>query len=214
MTELQTPAGGQAPPPLAYDLADHFLACSKLGRYLTVADGSRFVITDDLRSGKIVHEAAAIAATYSKDFLVAQSALLPLSGSIERMPTRRRDRYERLFDLIAEQTLSDEVRGSAESLLAARFREAEIRVIESRLRDKLSPARMRYRAFLGVVKKLIEAKISGPLFLDEFRDFTQAVAARWISASTASVLITFSAPPRCRRRSKSSSPWKSSAIRP
>ena len=52
---------GQSPP-RPYDLADHFLACAKLGRYLTVATGSRFLITDDLRGGNILHEAAAVAA--------------------------------------------------------------------------------------------------------------------------------------------------------
>jgi hypothetical protein len=34
------------------DLADHFLACSKLGRYLTLFDESRFVITDDFSQGQ------------------------------------------------------------------------------------------------------------------------------------------------------------------
>ncbi len=161
-----------------YDLADHFLACSKLGRYLTVADGSRFVITDDLRSEKIHHEAAAVAAIYSKDFLVAQAALLPLGARVDKMATAQRDKYERLFDLITEQTLCAEVRGSAESMIESRFREAEIRAIDSQLRDKLSPARIRYRAFLGVVKKMIDGKVEGDTFLDEFRDFTQTVAGK------------------------------------
>ena len=47
-----------------YDLADHFLTCAKLGRYLTVASGSRFVITDDLRLHTMHHEAAAVAAIF------------------------------------------------------------------------------------------------------------------------------------------------------
>lgn len=161
-----------------YDLADHFLACSNLGRYLTVADGSRFVITDDLRSEKILPEAAAVAAIYSKDFLVAQAALLPMGARVEGMSTSRRDKYERLFNLIAEQTLCAEVRGSAKAMMEARFREAEIRALDSQLRDKLSPARMRYRTFLGVVKKMIDGKMGGDTFLDEFRDFTQTVAGK------------------------------------
>ena len=45
------------------DLADHFLWCSKLGRYLTVSDGSRFVITDDFRDAPVQPEAAAVAST-------------------------------------------------------------------------------------------------------------------------------------------------------
>ena len=89
-----------------YDLADHFLACAKLGRYLTVASGNRFVITDDFRDVNLIHEAAAVAAIYSKDFLVAQAALMPLSGSIATMQSSVRDKYERLFHLIEEQTLS------------------------------------------------------------------------------------------------------------
>ncbi len=165
-------------PKKRYDLADHFLVCSKLGRYLTVADGSRFVITDDLRSEKMLHEAAAVAAIYSKDYLVAEAALLPLGGRMDKMPTATRDKYERLFDLIAEESLCDTVRGSAKALVEARFREAEIRALDSQLRDKLSPARVRYRAFLGVVKKMIDGKIDGEPFLEEFRDFTRVVAGK------------------------------------
>ena len=41
------------------DLADHFTACSRLGRYLTVIDGSRFVISDDFREGPMGNAAAA-----------------------------------------------------------------------------------------------------------------------------------------------------------
>ena len=46
------------------NLADHFLTCAKLGRYLTVASGSRFIITDDLREQNFLPDAAALAAIY------------------------------------------------------------------------------------------------------------------------------------------------------
>lgn len=186
-------AGSASPPPLrppgepdrnpasAYkgpDLADHFLQCSKLGRYLTVEDGSRFVITDDFRTAPIIPSASAIAAIYSKDFLVAQAALLPLSESAQKMSVREREKFERLFALIEEEALADPVKDSARAIREAHFRGAEIRALEADLGDKLSPARKRYREFLGVVKKLMDRKVTAGPFLDEFRDFTQAVAGR------------------------------------
>lgn len=160
------------------DLADHFLACSKLGRYLTVHDGSRFVITDDFRENDMGNAAAAAIATiYSRDPLVAQAALLPLgrSGGISR---KKRRSYERLFQLIEAQALDPVVTKSAKHILENSFREAEIKAIEAELGDKLSPARLRYRAFLGVVRQLLENKISAPAFLDEFQEFTRAVAGK------------------------------------
>ena len=158
------------------DLADHFVLCSKLGRYLTVSDGSRFVITDDFRDAPVQPEAAAIASIFSKDLLVAQSALLPLGAPVHKMSPRKREKYERLFTLIEEQALSDVVRHSAREVLNAGFRNAEIRALEAELGDKLSPARIRYRAFLDVVKQLMDRNITAGPFLDEFRDFTLVVA--------------------------------------
>jgi len=169
--------GGQSPQQ-PYDLADHFSACAKLGRYLTVATGSRFVITDDLRDDEILHEAAAVAAIYSRDSLVAEAALLPLSQTITLMDHDNRDKYERLFHLIVEQSLSDGVRDSAQALIDSRFRAAEIRALESELGGKLSPARIRYRQFLTVVKQLMDKNISERAFVDEFKGFTQDVAGR------------------------------------
>ena len=160
------------------DLADHFLMCSRLGRYLTVADGSRFVITDDFREFPVQPEAAAMASIYSKDLLVAQAALLPLGGSVHKMSIVKRDKYERLFHLIEEQALSDVVRNSAHEVLNAGFRNAQIRALEAELGDKLSPARMRYRAFLEIVKQLMDRNITAGPFLDEFRDFTKIVAGK------------------------------------
>ena len=164
--------------PFRGDLADHFLSCAKLGRYLTVADNSRFIITDDFRTTTLVSAASAMAAICSKDYLVAQAALLPLSEKAHRLPLRYRERYERLFVLIEEQALSDGVRSSAQALREAQFRAAEIRAIEVELGNRLSPARLRYRQFLDIVKKLMDRKITAGPFLDEFRGFTQEVAGR------------------------------------
>ena len=158
------------------DLAEHFLMCSKLGRYLTVSDGSRFVITDDFRDAPVQPEAAAVASIYSKDLLVAQSALLPLGAPVHKMSPLKREKYERLFTLIEKQALSDVVRHSAREVLNAGFRNAEIRALEAELGGKLNPARIRYRAFLDVVKQLMDRNITAGPFLDEFRDFTLVVA--------------------------------------
>ena len=162
--------------PRSPDLADHFLWCSKLGRYLTVSDGSRFVITDDFRDAPVQLEAAAVASIYSKDLLVAQSALLPLGAPVHKMSPLKREKYERLFTLIEKQALSDVVRHSAREVLNAGFRNAEIRALEAELGGKLNPARIRYRAFLDVVKQLMDRNITAGPFLDEFRDFTLVVA--------------------------------------
>ena len=174
----QTGAAGGVPGALQQDLADHFLACTRLGRYLTVFDGSRFVITDDFRDTPVLPEAAAMASIYSKDLLVAQAALLPLGGAVHKMSVVKREKYERLFQLIEENALSEMVRHSARDVLSAGFRNAEIRALEAELGDKLSPARVRYREFLEIVKQLMARKITAGPFLDEFRDFTQVVAGK------------------------------------
>ena len=161
-----------------YDLADHFLACAKLGRYLTVASGVRFFITDDFQNRSVIHEAAAVAAIYSKDNLVAEAALMPLSGRLAKLKGSDREKYERLFHLIEQEALSEEVRHNARSLIEARFREAEIRDIESQLGGKISPARARYRLFLGIVKQLIGQKVTTKSFIEEFKEFTQDVAGK------------------------------------
>ena len=160
------------------NLADHFLTCAKLGRYLTVASGSRFIITDDLREENFMPDAAAMAAIYSRDGVVAEAALLPLSLTIPIMDVAQRDKYERLFHLIGEQTLAGDVRNAAQSLIASRFRAAEIRDLEAELGNKLNPARLRYRDFLVVVRKLMVREISERAFMDEFKGFTQEVAGK------------------------------------
>lgn len=164
-------------PPHAFDTADHFVACSRLGRYLTVMDGSRFVITDDFRDQSMGgSEGAAIASIFSKDHLVAQAALLPLGR--DALNSKKFNKFERLFDLVEQQAFAPEVKANARYILEHGFREAEIRALEADLGDKLSPARLRYRAFLGVVKQLMEGRISAPAFLEEFREFTRAVAGK------------------------------------
>lgn len=159
-------------------LAEHFLECCKLGRYLTVADGHRFIITDDLKQSYMPRDAVTVAAIFSRDKLVAQAAVLPLSRRAAGMTGKQRDRYERLFELIEAQALSDEVRDSTRSLIERGFREAEIREIEASLGDQMSPARRRYRAFLDTVKDLMDQRLGPKDFLEEFRSFTYDVAGR------------------------------------
>ena len=162
-----------------FDLADHFVACSSLGRYLTVFDESRFVITDDfIVEGTIDRTAAAVASIFSNDPLVAEAALLPLSKAAQKKANGKRERYAELFNLIEKQALNSSVKASAQSILESGFQNLRIREIECSLDDKLSPARSRYRAFLEIVRHLIEHKITPKLFRDEFLDFTYAVAGR------------------------------------
>ncbi|PIW27808.1 MAG: hypothetical protein COW30_09105 [Rhodospirillales bacterium CG15_BIG_FIL_POST_REV_8_21_14_020_66_15] len=178
------PVNGRAFPPRTavapVNLADHFLECCKLNRYLTVADGHRFVITEDFeRNAAIPADAAAMAAIYSRDKLVAQAAILPLGQHAKKLRARRdRDAYERLFQLIEEQALDDRVRDNARALLERGFREAEIRSLEAELNDQLSPARARYRQFLEVVRRMMDGAMTPPAFVEEFKAFTADVAGR------------------------------------
>ncbi len=173
---LQTTLGTETVPP---DLADHFLACSKLGRYLTLFDESRFVITDDFApSQTVLPAAAAMASMFSKDPLVAHAALVPLGFRARSGSSRRREHFEELFSLIEEQALSDEVRAGAKTLLQSGFREARIKELEAELGGKIHPARIRYRDFLGIVKQLMDRKIDAAAFRDEFIEFTYAVAGK------------------------------------
>ena len=160
------------------DLADHFLTCAKLGRYLTVASGRRFVITDDFQDKNIMHEAVAIAAIYSKDNLVAEAALMPLSANVTKLESSIREKYERLFHLIEKEALSHNVRQTVKSLIEVRFRDAEIREIESQLGNRINPARKRYRQFLNIIRLLMDKKLTAKIFIEEFREFTQDVAGK------------------------------------
>src|SRR5262249_14667478 len=85
---------------------------------------------------------------------------------------------ERLFYLIAEQTLSPDVKQSAEALIESRFRAAEIKAIEAELGNRVTPARRRYRQFLGIVRRLLDGQIAASAFIEEFRAFTREVAGK------------------------------------
>jgi hypothetical protein len=80
--------------------------------------------------------------------------------------------------LIEQQALSHDVRQTAKSLIEVRFRDAEIREIETELGDRLSPARTRYRQFLTIIRYLIDKKLTAKVFIEEFREFTQDVAGK------------------------------------
>lgn len=88
------------------------------------------------------------------------------------------ERFEELFTLIEKTALSQEVRGSAEQVLKAGFREARIRDLERELGGMISPARVRYRAFLEIIRQLMEKRISVEGFRDEFLEFTRDVAGK------------------------------------
>ena len=175
-----TPANGRAYRQEAaiapVNLANHFLECCKLNRYLTVVDGHRFVITEDFaRNIAIPPDAAAMAAIYSRDKLVAQAAILPLGQLAKKLKKKRdRDSYERLFSLIEEQALDERVRDSAHTLLEKGFREAEIKSIEAELNDQLSPARARYRDFLDHVRRMMDGGMTPAAFVEEFKAFIKA----------------------------------------
>ncbi|HLO75545.1 MAG TPA: hypothetical protein VK196_03720 [Magnetospirillum sp.] len=161
------------------DLADHFMECGALNTNLTLAPGERMVITDDLLNGRVGDMAAiSMAAIVARDAQVAKAAVLPLGIAASKVSAQDRAKYERLFALIEETAFDGGVRESAEALIAARFRESQIKEIAAELGGTVGPARQRYRAFLDVVKLLTERKISEPLFLDEFLDFTRTVAGK------------------------------------
>ncbi|TCS63069.1 hypothetical protein [Varunaivibrio sulfuroxidans] len=160
-------------------LADHFVTCSKLGRYLTLPKSRRFVISDDVTGQtRMRTDAIAIASICSRDALVAQAAMLPLGRAALASRARKRAQYEELFDLIERQALDADVKTTAQGLLEEDFAEARIRALQADIGAFVSPARMRYRAFLEVVGELVKGRVSSGYFLDEFADFTKAVAGR------------------------------------
>lgn len=122
--------------------------------------------------------ATAAASVFSRDALVAEAAIIPLGLRASRAAKNRAEQFEELFTLIEKTALSPEVRDSAEQILKAGFREARIRDLEKKLGGVISPARMRYRGFLEVVRQLIEKRISVNGFRDEFLEFTRAVAGK------------------------------------
>jgi len=163
-----------------FALADHFVSCTKLGRYLTFQANGRFLISDDFQSTKvrIPKDAQAMAAIYSRDELVGRAAILPLAHRAATLDDARRESYEALFELIERQALSPRVRDGVSQVLLSGFRDARIRELEAALGDDLNPARKRYRAFLDTVRQLIDKKVSSGTFIDDFIDFTQTVAGR------------------------------------
>lgn len=166
--------------PKGIALADHFVTCTKLGRYLTFQGTGRFLISDDFHSTtiRIPKDAQAMAAIYSRDELVGRAAIMPLAHRAASMDDARREAYEELFELIERQSLSPRVRDGVAQVLQSGFRETRIRELEAVLGDDLNPARKRYRAFLDTVRKLIEKKVSAGTFVDDFVDFTSTVAGR------------------------------------
>lgn len=163
----------------APDLARHFLECGALNANLSLAPGKRLVITDDLLNGTIVDMAAiAIAAIVSRDAQVAKAAMIPLGLAAGAARSEDRLRYEQLFHLIETEAFDPGVRESADALLMARFRESQLRELVAELGGAVGPARERYRAFLDVVRQLVDKRISVAAFLDEFLEFTHVVAGK------------------------------------
>ena len=161
------------------DLARHFMECGALNTNLSLAPGKRLVITDDLLNGTVADAAAlSMAAIVSCDGQVARAAMIPLSVAACGSDRKERARYERLFQLIEESAFDPAVRESADVLLVSRFRETQIRDLVEELGGVVGPARVRYRAFLDIVRMLVDKRISGAAFLDEFVEFTRAVAGK------------------------------------
>jgi hypothetical protein len=174
---MPTPPDASGAP--ARDMARHFMDCAALGANLTLAPGERMVITDDILNGGIVGvDALSMAAIVAQDGMVAQAALLPLGIAASRGDGLQRAKYEALFALIEDTAFDTTVRESAEALLHARFRETQIRDLVRELGGVIQPARQRYRAFLDIVRHMAEGRIGEALFLDEFLDFTRAVAGK------------------------------------
>ncbi|MBF0324276.1 hypothetical protein A6A05_04360 [Magnetospirillum moscoviense] len=161
------------------DMAAHFMECGALDTNLTLAPGARLVITDDLLNGTVGDLAAlSMAAIVGRDAMVAKAAVLPLGIAASKLGVADRARYERLFALIEETAFDSGVRESAEAMIHSRFRENQIKELAAEIGGTVGPARQRYRSFLEVVKLLAEKKISEALFLDEFLEFTRAVAGK------------------------------------
>lgn len=161
------------------DLALHFLDCGALNTNLSLAPGKRLVITDDLLNGTVGDLAAiSMAAIVSRDVQVARAAMIPLSVAAGASVGADRARFEELFRLIEDSAFDRSVRESADTLIITQFRESQIRELVEELGGAVGPARERYRAFLDIVRMVVEKRISGTAFLDEFVEFTRAVAGK------------------------------------
>ena len=161
------------------DRAAHFLECGALNVGLTLSPGERLVITDDLLKGAVVDFAAtSMAAIVTRDHQIGRAAVISLSLAANRADRKTRKRYERLFALIEKEAFDDGVRASIDSLIAAQFRKAQINELVDKLGGATAPARHRYRQFLEIVRLLEGKRISQAAFIDEFVDFTHAVAGK------------------------------------
>jgi len=161
------------------DLARHFMECGALNTNLSLAPGKRLVITDDLLNGTVADAAAlSMAAIVSRDAQVARAAIIPLGVAACGANRKDRARYERLFQLIEESAFDPAIRESADALIVSRFRETQIRDLVEELGGVVGQARVRYRAFLDIIRMLVDKRISGAAFLDEFVEFTRAVAGK------------------------------------
>jgi hypothetical protein len=168
-----------APPEMPSDLAWHFVECAALNANLSLAPGRRLVITDDFLNGTVADlPALSMAAIVAHDNQVARAAIIPLGFAAHRAGREDRARYERLFQLIEDTAFDLSVREAADALILSRFREAQIRDLVEELGGSIGPARLRYRAFLGIIRLLTEKRISESAFLDEFVGFTTAVAGK------------------------------------
>lgn len=161
------------------DMASHFLECGSLNTNITLAPGERIVITDDFLKGEAYDlSALSMAAVVARDGMVGRAAIIPLARAALRQGRKRRQRFERLFELIEDSAFDEGVRESAEHLIHASFREAQIRELARELGGTVGPARLRYRAFLDVVRKLTQKLIPEDVFVEEFLDFTRQVAGK------------------------------------
>jgi hypothetical protein len=161
------------------DLARHFVDCAALNANISLAPGSRLVITDDLLDGTVGDLAAvSMAAIASRDPQVGYAAIIPLGMAAQRAGHRDGEKYERIFRLIEESAFDNTVREAANELIVSRFRESQIRDLIRELGGAIGPARQRYRAFLDIIKLLTANKITHIDFVQEFSAFTQAVAGK------------------------------------
>ena len=161
------------------DVAAHFIDCGAMNVGLTLSPGERLVITDDLLNGTVGDLAAmSMAAIVSRDSQIGRAAVISLGFATSRANRNTRERYELLFELIEKETFDDSVRASIDTLIAAQFREAQINELVHELGGATAPARQRYQQFLEIVRLLEAERISQQAFLDEFVDFTCAVAGK------------------------------------
>ncbi|MCW9039543.1 MAG: hypothetical protein OQJ76_03525 [Rhodospirillales bacterium] len=166
-------------------LYDHFADCVRLGRYLTIPGTDIYVTSDQIRDrrpgtplARLSADSAAVAAIFSRDPIVAETALLPLARSALHSTGLDHEKMERLFALIIDNAQQSRVRESAREVALRRFRESEIRTLENDLGNYIAPARRRLQSFLGVLDDIAQGRMTPGEFHQEFVDFTRNVAGR------------------------------------